>query len=76
MGQFPYYKKRPGGVRKRRGDLEKRATFRLDAKHMEELQDYSEKEGMTVSAMVRHLVIRFLENKRKAVETVIPRVQF
>jgi len=75
MANFPYYKKRPGGLRKtRRGDLEKRVTFRLDAKHLEELEAYAEKEGMNNSFLVRHLVIRFLESQRKTVEVVVPRL--
>lgn len=68
-------KTRSRAFRKRRGDLDQRVTFRLDAKHLEELADYSKAEGMTNSFLVRHLVIRFLETKRKTAEAVLPRLQ-
>jgi hypothetical protein len=75
MKGFRYYKKRPGGVRKtRRGDLEKRVTFRLSPQHLDELEAYGEKEGLSNSVLVRHLVIRFLENQKKTVEVVLPRL--
>lgn len=75
MGQFLFNKKRPGGTRKtRREDLEKRVTFRLTAKHLEELEAYGQKEGLSNSVLARHLVIRFLESQRKTVEIVLPRI--
>jgi len=65
--------KRPS--RKRRGDLDQRVTFRLDAAHLEELEEYGRAEGMSNSFLVRHLVIRFLESKRKSSDVFLPRLQ-
>ncbi|MFA5515654.1 MAG: hypothetical protein WDA20_05140 [Desulfuromonadales bacterium] len=57
------------GVRKKRGEVESRAlarlTFRIDSKHLRELDDYANSQGMTNSFLLRHLVIRFLETQRK-----------
>jgi hypothetical protein len=53
------------GAKRRKIEFEKRITFRLDAKHYEELEAYAEKEGLNFSFLVRHLVIRFLETQRK-----------
>jgi hypothetical protein len=61
--------------RKRRGDLDQRVTFRHDAAHLEELEEYGKAEGMSNSFLVRHLVIRFLESKRKTQEVFLPRLQ-
>jgi antitoxin component of RelBE/YafQ-DinJ toxin-antitoxin module len=45
-------------------NLQDKVTFRLDAKHLEELEDYADQQGVTVSFVVRHLVSRFLEEQR------------
>lgn len=75
MNGFRYYKKRPGGVRKsRRGDLEKRVTFRLSSQHLDELEAYGQKEGLSNSVLVRHLVIRFLDSQKKTIDVVVPRL--
>lgn len=57
------------GTRKKRGEVESRAltrlTFRLDEKHLKELDEYAKAQGMTNSFLVRHLVIRFLDGQRR-----------
>lgn len=42
-----------------------RVTFRLSDRHKIELEEFADKEGLTRSLLVRHLVIRFLEDQRK-----------
>ncbi len=42
-----------------------RVTFRLTDQHKEELENFALNEGVTRSVLVRHLVIRFLEDQRK-----------
>ena len=45
--------------------LDKKITFRLDKARVDELESYASREGMLVSFVVRHLVIRFLEDRRR-----------
>ena len=45
--------------------LQRKVTFRLDEKRLEELETYAGREGTTVSFVVRHLVCRFLEVERR-----------
>ena len=45
--------------------LDKKITFRIDQKRLDELETYALREGMPVSFVVRHLVIRFLEDRRR-----------
>ena len=44
---------------------DRKVTFRLDNQRMEELEQIADKEGATVSFVVRHLVLRFLERSRE-----------
>jgi hypothetical protein len=64
------YKNRYRGIRKQRDEVEScalsRLTFRIDAKHLQELDDYAKSQGMTNSFLVRHLVIRFLEDRKRS----------
>ena len=46
-------------------ELAMRVTFRLDQDRLEELASYAHREGFTVSVIVRHLVSRFLEDRRR-----------
>jgi len=45
--------------------LQRKVTFRLDEKRLEELETYARREGTNVSFVVRHLVCRFLEVERR-----------
>ena len=54
-----------GRVRRRKDLLEKKITFRIDGERMDELERCAVYEGMPVSFIVRHLVIRFLEDRRR-----------
>ena len=47
------------------GLLEKRVSIRLDADRFAFLEEYARKEGFNVSLIVRHLVCRFIEDKRR-----------
>lgn len=47
------------------GLLEKKVCVRLDRERFEELEDLARREGFTVSLVVRHLVHRFLEDRRR-----------
>jgi hypothetical protein len=42
-----------------------RVTFRISDRHKDELENFADKEGLTRSVLVRHLVVRFLEDQRK-----------
>lgn len=44
-----------------------RVTFRLSSRHMEELNELADVEGVTRSVLVRHLVVKYLESKREHV---------
>ncbi len=46
-------------------DLAMKVSFRLDQDRLEELANYAHREGFTVSVIVRHLVSRFLEDRRR-----------
>lgn len=50
---------------KKKGRLEKKITFRIDDDRLKELERHASWEGMPVSFIVRHLVIRFLEDRRR-----------
>lgn len=54
-----------GNLRSRNDLLEKKITFRIDQKRLEELERCASYEGMPVSFIVRHLVVRFLEDRRR-----------
>jgi hypothetical protein len=45
--------------------LEKKITFRLDAKRLGELEQFASVEGASVSFIVRHLVYRYIEQQRR-----------
>lgn len=45
--------------------LEEKVTFRLDGKRVEQLQNYADDEGVSVSSVVRRLVVRFLQDQNK-----------
>lgn len=45
--------------------LQRRFTIRLDADRYDELERYSDREGFSVSIIIRHLVYRFLEDQRR-----------
>ena len=42
-------------------------SLRLDAERYELLQDIANREGFTVSMIVRHLVYRFLEQEQRLI---------
>lgn len=46
-------------------NLQKRITIRIDQDRALELEEVARQEGVTVSFMIRHLVIRFLEERKK-----------
>jgi len=46
-------------------NLERKVTVRLDPERFEELDGIAQREGFTVSVIVRHLVCRFLEQERR-----------
>jgi hypothetical protein len=54
-----------GNLRRRKDRLEKKITFRIDENRLEELENFALFEGMPVSFIVRHLVVRFLEDRRR-----------
>jgi hypothetical protein len=47
------------------GLLEKRITIRIDTVRYEELEKIARREGFALSLVVRHLVHRFLEERRR-----------
>ncbi len=48
---------------KKRKNLEKRVTFRLDQRRLELLEGYADCEGCSVSFIIRHLVNRFVDKE-------------
>ncbi len=54
-----------GNLRLKKDLLEKKITFRIDQKRLDELERCASFEGMPVSFIVRHLVFRFLEDRRR-----------
>lgn len=46
-------------------NLDRKVTVRLDPDRFEALEDFAKREGFTVSLVVRHLVCRFLEDRRR-----------
>jgi len=44
-------------------------SLRLDADRYEMLRDLAEREGFTVSMIVRHLVYRFIEQEQRLIGT-------
>ncbi len=46
-------------------NLDKKISLRLDSALVDELQNYASRERVPVSFVVRHLVIRFLEDQRR-----------
>jgi predicted DNA binding CopG/RHH family protein len=53
-------------LKKKRDRLERKITFRIDENRLEELENFAAFEGMPVSFVVRHLVIRFLEDRKRS----------
>jgi hypothetical protein len=51
------------------GLLEKKVSFRIDDERFNLLERYAIKEGFSVSIIVRHLVCRFLEDRKRYMET-------
>lgn len=49
----------------RNGGLEKKVSFRLDKNQFGELLSWSRREGFPVSTIVRHLVLRYLDDRRR-----------
>lgn len=49
--------------------MEKKISLRLDVKLVERLQDFADRERVPVSYVLRHLVIRFLEDHRRGLQT-------
>lgn len=47
------------------GVMTRKVTFRLEEKHLQELDCCSAHFGASVSFLVRHLVVRFLEDQRR-----------
>lgn len=47
------------------GLMTDKITFRLDEKRCEELDHFAKQHGVTISFLVRHLVIRYLEERRR-----------
>jgi hypothetical protein len=45
--------------------LERKVTVRIDPDRFGQLEAYARREGFTVSLVVRHLVCRFLEDRRR-----------
>jgi polysaccharide deacetylase 2 family uncharacterized protein YibQ len=45
--------------------LDRKVTIRIDPDRFDQLEDYARREGFTVSLVVRHLVCRFLEDRRR-----------
>lgn len=52
-------------LKKKQDRLESKITFRIDDKRLDELECFALREGMPVSFIVRHLVVRFLEDQRR-----------
>lgn len=46
-------------------NLDRKVTVRLDPDRFDQLEDFARREGFTVSLVVRHLVCRFLEERRR-----------
>ncbi|SEA48408.1 hypothetical protein SAMN05660420_02247 [Desulfuromusa kysingii] len=51
-------------LKSKKDRLERKITFRIDDDRMKQLEQCASFEGMPVSFIVRHLVIRFLESRR------------
>ena len=47
------------------GTLERKVCVRLDQARYAELEELAQRQGFTVSLVVRHLVHRFLEDRRR-----------
>jgi predicted DNA-binding protein len=50
------------------GLLEKKVSFRLDDERFNLLDRYARKEGFSMSIIVRHMVNRFLEDRKRYME--------
>jgi len=48
-----------------RVNQDKKVTFRLDAFRLDDLTNQADRQGVSVSSIVRHLVIRYLEECRR-----------
>lgn len=44
---------------------DRKITFKIDSDRFDQFTDYAELEGVSVSALLRHLIIRFLEDRRR-----------
>lgn len=51
-----------------RNGLDKKVSFRLDENQFGELLTWARKEGFPVSTIVRHLVLRYLDDRRRFAE--------
>jgi hypothetical protein len=47
------------------GGLDKKVSFRLDENQFGELLSWARREGFPVSTIVRHLVLRYLDDRRR-----------
>ena len=45
--------------------LDKRITIRLETDRLAQLEQFAQREGFSVSLVVRHLVCRFLEDQQR-----------
>ncbi len=52
----------------RNGGLDKKVSFRLDENQFGELLSWARREGFPVSTIVRHLVLRYLDDRRRFAE--------
>ncbi|ANA40301.1 hypothetical protein A2G06_08320 [Geobacter anodireducens] len=59
----------------KRGGMTHKVTFRLDAKHHQELESCADTLHASVSFLVRHLVVRFLEDQRRNNPTSVARLR-
>ena len=49
----------------KRNIKDKKITFKIDSERFDLLHDYSDREGISTSALIRHLIIRYLENAKR-----------
>jgi len=47
------------------GNLDRKVSIRLDSGRYDQLEDFAQREGFSVSLVVRHLVCRFLEDRQR-----------
>lgn len=44
---------------------DKKITFKIDSGRFDQFADYAELEGVSVSALIRHVIIRFIEDRKR-----------